>query len=259
MIAFSVTAIRIETRRATSVVLGAAVLLAVIEAVQSWFEHRSDAIHDGLGYSLAAMMPAWLTMAALVPAVAWWCRRHPPKRALAIFAQASAAAAFPVVHLTLLALVGKVIGDHEPLMNRIGALLAYHYVFDVFAYVAIASLVLALGRRTQAPPAWRSRFVIRDGDTTRIVASEAIDWIEARNYYVRLHAGDQRFLLRESLSKVEAELDPAQFARVHRSAIVNLRRVDSVRRDGARRLVQLKNGVSVPASRGRWEEMKARI
>ncbi len=76
---------------------------------------------------------------------------------------------------------------------------------------------------------------------------------------MRLHAGDQRFLLRESLSKVEAELDPAQFARVHRSAIVNLRRVDSVRRDGARRLVQLKNGVSVPASRGRWEEMKARI
>lgn len=52
-----------------------------------------------------------------------------------------------------------------------------------------------------------------------------IDWLQAEDNYVRLHVGRQSYLLRETLAALEAKLDPREFARIHRSTIVNLDRV----------------------------------
>jgi len=52
-----------------------------------------------------------------------------------------------------------------------------------------------------------------------------IDWIEASDYYSRLHAGGKSYLLRRSMADLEDELAPFSFCRIHRSAIVNLDRV----------------------------------
>jgi two-component system LytT family response regulator len=66
---------------------------------------------------------------------------------------------------------------------------------------------------------------------------EDVDWIEAADYCVRVHAGGRVHVLREALKDLEARLDPRRFFRVHRSAIVNLSRI--------RELCPLYNGESV--------------
>ena len=54
---------------------------------------------------------------------------------------------------------------------------------------------------------------------------DQIDWIEASDYYSRLHVGGGTHLLRRSMSELERELEPFSFCRIHRSTIVNLDRV----------------------------------
>ena len=54
---------------------------------------------------------------------------------------------------------------------------------------------------------------------------QAIDWIEAADYYVRLHVGGKAHLLRETMSNLERRLDPQHFQRIHRSTIVHLDRI----------------------------------
>ena len=56
-----------------------------------------------------------------------------------------------------------------------------------------------------------------------------IDWIDAAGDYMCLHAGGQTHVLRATMKELEEMLDPDVFQRVHRSTIVNLARVRSLR------------------------------
>jgi two-component system LytT family response regulator len=77
-----------------------------------------------------------------------------------------------------------------------------------------------------APP---GQLVVRDGHRTMVLPFADIEWIEAEDYYVRIHASGRRPLVRRSLHSLAAELEPAGFVRVHRSAIVNLGHVREIR------------------------------
>jgi len=70
-----------------------------------------------------------------------------------------------------------------------------------------------------------SRFVIRSVGRIVFVNAADVDWIEASGNYVRLHIGKESHLLRETMSSLETRLDPRLFARIHRSAIVNIERI----------------------------------
>ena len=76
------------------------------------------------------------------------------------------------------------------------------------------------------------RIVVKSGRQLHFVPLADIDWIESADYCVDLHVGARTYSLRRSMAAVEAELEPAGFCRVHRTAIVNLARVRSL---GARR------------------------
>jgi two-component system LytT family response regulator len=67
-----------------------------------------------------------------------------------------------------------------------------------------------------------------DRETLRLDVT-AIDWIDAAGDYMCLHAGGQTHVLRATMKELEDMLDPAVFQRVHRSTIVNLARVRSLR------------------------------
>jgi two-component system LytT family response regulator len=56
-----------------------------------------------------------------------------------------------------------------------------------------------------------------------------IDWIDAAGDYMCVHAQGNTYVLRETMKALESLLDPAKFARVHRSTIVNIERVSSLR------------------------------
>lgn len=78
------------------------------------------------------------------------------------------------------------------------------------------------------------RIVLRDGGRVLLFDQADIDWLGADGDYVRVHAKGRSHLLRHTMGAMEARLDPARFARVHRSAIVNLARVAEIRRRGDR-------------------------
>jgi len=88
-----------------------------------------------------------------------------------------------------------------------------------------------------------------------VIPVAAIDWIGADDYYACVHVGAKSYLLREPLISLEARLDPARFARVHRAAIVQLDRVRELREDE----VVLRDGARIPVSRRRRAAMEARL
>lgn len=69
------------------------------------------------------------------------------------------------------------------------------------------------------------RLMVKHGGKTVLVRTEEIDWVEAASNYVKLHRGRQVLLLRQTMQAIEERLDPARFARIHRSTIVNLDRI----------------------------------
>src|SRR5690606_12652450 len=85
-----------------------------------------------------------------------------------------------------------------------------------------------LAERMDVPPAHAEVLAIKDGSRTIFVPVADIEWIEAADYYARVHTRDAAHLMRESLRSLAATLDPALFVRVHRSAIVNRERVSAI-------------------------------
>ena len=69
------------------------------------------------------------------------------------------------------------------------------------------------------------RLVIKNSGRVQLLKTQEIDWIEAEGNYVRVHAGKEAHLLRETISALETQLNPKKFMRVHRSTIVNLDRI----------------------------------
>ena len=69
------------------------------------------------------------------------------------------------------------------------------------------------------------RLAVKVRGESIVVKTDTIDWIEAQANYARLHCGGKSYLLRRSLTSLEEALDPFQFARIHRAAIVNADRI----------------------------------
>jgi two-component system LytT family response regulator len=72
------------------------------------------------------------------------------------------------------------------------------------------------------------RFSVPAGGHIRVIRAEEIDWMAADGNYVRLHVDGSALLHRETLSNMEAALDPALFVRIQRSTIVNIDRIKEI-------------------------------
>jgi two-component system LytT family response regulator len=70
-----------------------------------------------------------------------------------------------------------------------------------------------------------SRILVRSGQKVTVVDVGDVDWVQAEDDYLALHAGSRTHLYRGTMGALEERLDPAQFARIHRSTIVRLSRV----------------------------------
>ncbi len=85
--------------------------------------------------------------------------------------------------------------------------------------------VLTMLDAVAKPPRQLERFAVRSGERTVFVPVDEVDWIEAFQNYVRLHAGPTTHLLHVPMNTIETVLDSGRFLRIHRSHIVNLRRI----------------------------------
>jgi two-component system LytT family response regulator len=75
------------------------------------------------------------------------------------------------------------------------------------------------------PRRYLSRLAIRAGERTLFLPVGEVEWIEAAQNYVRVHAGGAAHLLHVPMNTIESSLDPERFVRIHRSYIVNLQRI----------------------------------
>jgi len=110
------------------------------------------------------------------------------------------------------------------------------------------------------PPPETPRLMVRSAGQVAYVQVPDIDWVEAADYYVCLHVGTRSHLLRKSMAELEQELDPHIFCRIHRSTIVNLRRVRALQVDAAGEYeVILDGGQKLRLSRRFRKELQSRM
>jgi two-component system LytT family response regulator len=103
-----------------------------------------------------------------------------------------------------------------------------------------------------------TRFVARRGAKHYFVRVVDVDWIEADGNYIRVQTGDSVHLIRDTMHGVEAKLDPEEFVRIHRSAIVAIDRIQSIEaRESGEYLVTLRGGAKLVSSRGYSERVRA--
>jgi two-component system LytT family response regulator len=96
----------------------------------------------------------------------------------------------------------------------------------------------------------RSLIPIRSGGRVIFLPVEEIDWLEAADNYVRIHAGAAAHLVRQTLQGMEESLPSGMFVRIHRSTIVNVSRILEIQPwFGGEYVVSLRNGMKVHTSR----------
>ncbi len=102
------------------------------------------------------------------------------------------------------------------------------------------------------------RLVINSSGRVLFLGVSEIDWIESAGNYVRIHAGAEAHLYRETLRDLEAKLDPEEFLRIHRSTIVRIERIRELRPwfHGAF-VVVLRDGTELQSSRGFSVKLRA--
>jgi two-component system LytT family response regulator len=96
-----------------------------------------------------------------------------------------------------------------------------------------------------------SRLVIKANGRVVFLDLDSIEWVEAAANYVRLNVGKDSYLHRETISRVSERLDANHFVRIHRSTIVNVRKIkELIPVNSGEYVVVLKSGRELSCSRG---------
>lgn len=111
-----------------------------------------------------------------------------------------------------------------------------------------------------ATPRYPERLAVRTSDATRIVQMKEVDWFETYGNYVRVHVGRATYLIRSTAARLMDDLDPHQFARIHRRYLVNLDRVMEIQPwFGGDAVVILRDGTKLRLSRFYKDAFNARM
>lgn len=189
---------------------------------------------------------SYVVIAALIPAIYRMQRRFPLTELRNLPAHVAALVPFSFAHTAGMAALrylwfAAILGEPFSFPLTLDRLV-YEFSKDIVAYATMNIGVMALdyvrqriGQRTEAsaaPVAAASRperFAVRKRGGSEIMVEVAdIDWIEAAGNYAVLHVRGETFEIRSSLARLEGELDPGRFVRVHKSHIVNIARVAEV-------------------------------
>ncbi len=117
-------------------------------------------------------------------------------------------------------------------------------------FEAVATAARPLGSHLQ-------RIMVREGARVHVIAIDEVDYIEARDDSVVIHAGPTEHIKPQRLAALADRLDPDQFIRVHRSFVVNIDRISRIElyaKDS--RIAILKDGVQIPVSRSGYARLR---
>ena len=115
----------------------------------------------------------------------------------------------------------------------------------------ILSLLSQVRSITPPAPELDSRLVIKANGRVVFLDLDSIEWVEAAANYVRLNVGKESYLFRETISRISERLDANHFVRIHRSTIVNVRKIkELIPVNSGEYVVVLKSGRELSCSRG---------
>lgn len=118
--------------------------------------------------------------------------------------------------------------------------------------------VAAITAMVRPPGVPLARVLVRDGPRVEVIPAETIDYVEAQDDYVAVHAAGRGHLKQQTIGALEALLDPARFVRIHRSYILNvdrLARIELYAKDS--RSAILHDGTRLPLSRAGHARLRA--
>lgn len=229
-----------------------AVLLIVSVFAHAYVEMLNEARRGMTGIFdrvLAIEVSSHIVVAALIPVFYWMHRRWPVSggpRNIAI--HVLGLMPFSLIHtigmaaLRLLWFSG-ILGEAYSFPITFDRL-AYEFAKDIITYGMLSAAVMALrhvfaraptpvAEPLAAPPpsppeSLPERFAVRKRGKEIMVEVADIDWVEAAGNYAVLHVGGETLEIRSTLTKLEGELDPKRFVRVHKSYVVNVARIAEV-------------------------------
>jgi hypothetical protein len=227
-----------------------AALFAISIFARAYVEVADQGHRIGLWQAVMQEVASHLMVGLMLPAIYWLHRRYPVGADWRnILVHALAIVPFSVVRTTGMTMLRQFwfidvlgVAYHFPLtFDRY----VYEFTKDIVSYTALSAAVVAIGyllerhprpaEPSEAPPPPSpvpprpERFAVRKrGGREVMIDVGDIDWIEAAGNYAVLHVGGEKLEIRSTLSKLESELDPRRFVRVHKSHMVNIARVAEV-------------------------------
>jgi hypothetical protein len=264
-------------------------LQAVFNTMVALVDARDRAVPRASWEIVTWEVSSHLVLLALVPAVVVIQRRLSPLARTHLLRylawHLAASVVFSVVHVAamfaLRSMVYAAAGERYDYAGWTGRW-GYEYLKDVRAYLSMVFGIWVYGvfmlrlqgearvldppepaqpaapAENPAPPARPERFLVRKLRREFLIAANDIDWLQAEGNYVGLHVNGHDYLLRATLTDFLAQLDPARFARVHRSHAVNLGRVKEIEPlDGGDARLHMADGTTVPCSRRFREALRA--
>jgi len=225
-----------------------AALLAVSLVAHAHVEVTNEASRGNpisFGRALGVEGSSHLVIAALLPILYWLHRRWPIMEGWRnVLVHVLALVPFSIAHTLGIAALrplwfAGILGERYVFPLTLDRL-TYEFAKDIVNYAMLSAAVVAmryLMQRAAGPApaaavaggALPERFAVRKRGGSEVMVEVAdIDWIEAAGNYAILHVGGDTFEIRSSLAKLEGELDPKRFVRVHKSHVVNIARVAEV-------------------------------
>ncbi|MEQ8315329.1 MAG: LytTR family DNA-binding domain-containing protein [Gammaproteobacteria bacterium] len=251
-------------------------LVVVVNVSTIGIEHMRNGTGPGWGEAWATETTSIIAAGLLIPLLVYLINRF--ESAVPSFRQRTLLLiplfiVFSLLHIGLFILIRKGLWslvrqhyDFDPLLIN----LIYEMRKDFLSFVAIISAYYAyrfiinrlqgeakfLGHEHEsAPDQYRNQFLVKMLDREYLVNVDDIDWVQSASNYVVLNCGDRHYPMRQTLKKLIKQLDPIRFQRVHRTAIVNLDRVQKFRDKGETEIL-LESGVTVPVSKTYVQQLR---
>jgi len=115
----------------------------------------------------------------------------------------------------------------------------------------------ALAAAARPPGRWLERVLVKDGSRVQVIPIERIEYVEAEDDYIAIHAEGRSWLKTQTLGELADQLDPARFVRIHRGFVLpldRLARLELVAKDS--RMAILHDGTELPVSRAGYQRLK---
>jgi hypothetical protein len=249
--------------------LAAAALVFAAYSVTVWAA-LDLSIRDALLGGVANTVPILLFGLAVHAVIVRWLARQ--SRAVQALGHLVLCTAFSLLSFWLLIVLLGLVNSDSPIEFSVRPFprtaFAWQTLENATTYAVLAALsYLRAGKPALPAPVpaepretERSRYFVRSGDEMRPVDLERVICVSGADDYAEVTLPDGKHLVRMTLAEFERRLDPVRYARIHRSWIVDLDRIEKVEpAGGGRLLVHLTSGQVVPASRSGSKLLRDRV